>query len=288
MFASQVRVRQLRDSTNQLDRLLLSLGEKQDPQVSSPVAGLTPSIVADRLYYRYSADQEPALGGISFEVKPGQLVAVVGPNGSGKSTLLSVLAGIRQLQNGRILVGGRDIRQFDPADYRSWTGYLPQAIQGIPVPIRSVLKARRPVTTDDEMQAALTLVAGERWYTLVGAASPAAALAMNFEPWREDREAVRLRFIVRLASTIMGSPPLILLDDPLGDRDPALDGHFLRLLETLRGQSTIILATHRPDLIQRADQVAVLNDGGLAHFGPVAPPQDAPAVPAAPTQSIQG
>jgi ABC-type multidrug transport system ATPase subunit len=84
-----------------------------------------------------------------------------------------------------------------------------------------------------------------------------------------------------MASAIMGSPPVILLDDPLGDRDPALDGHFLYLLETLRGQSTIILATHRPDLIQRADQVAVLNDGGLVHFGPVAQPSDAPAVPAA-------
>jgi ATP-binding cassette subfamily C protein LapB len=281
MFASQVRVRQLGDSTRQLDRLLLSLGEKQNPQITSPVTGLTPSIVADRLYYRYSADQEPALGGISFEVKPGQLVAVVGPNGSGKSTLLSVLAGLRQPQNGRLIVGGRDIRQFDPADYRAWTGYLPQMIQGIPVPIRSILKARRPVTTDAEMQAALTLVAGERWYALLGAESLAAGLAMNFEPWREDREAVRLRFIVRMASAIMGSPPVILLDDPLGDRDPALDGHFLHLLETLRGQSTIILATHRPDLIQRADQVAVLNDGGLVHFGPVAQPSDAPAVPAA-------
>ena len=65
----------------------------------------------------------------------------------------------------------------------------------------------------------------------------------------------------------------MLLDDPLGDRDPALDPFLLRLLDDLRGKTTVILATHRPDLIQRADLIAVLNDGALAHFGPVASPE---------------
>jgi ABC-type multidrug transport system fused ATPase/permease subunit len=144
-----------------------------------------------------------------------------------------------------------------------------------------MLKLRRPITTDSEMHAALSMVAGNDWWQMIGAQSPDSALDQMIDPWREDRDAVRTRFIIRLAAAIIGTPPIILLDDPLGDRDPALDGHFLRLLETLRGKSTIILATHRPDLIQRADQVAVLNDGGLVHFGPVAQPQEAPAMPVA-------
>jgi ATP-binding cassette subfamily C protein LapB len=82
---------------------------------------------------------------------------------------------------------------------------------------------------------------------------------------------------VRLAASVLGDPPLVLLDDPLGDRDPALDPHLMVLLDSLRGQSTVVLATHRPDLIQRCDLVAVLNDGQLAHFGPVATPESVAA-----------
>jgi ATP-binding cassette subfamily C protein LapB len=272
MFANQVRVRQLVDSTRQFERLLLSVGESQQPQMTSPVAELSASITADRIYYRYSADQEPALSGISFEVKPGQLVAVVGPNGAGKSTLMSILAGVRQSQNGRLLIGGRNIRQFDPSDYREWVGYFPQSVHIVPFSSREVLSLRRPVTTEEEMYTALSMVAGDNWWQLLGCSSRAQALDNVIPPWGEERDVVRARFIVRLAATIVGTPPLILLDDPLSDGDPALDVHFLHLLETLRGRSTIILATHRPDLIQRADQIAVLNEGGLVHFGPVVQP----------------
>lgn len=272
MFASQVRIKQLANASRQLDRLLESVGEASNPRITSPVASLQPSIDVDRVFYRYSADREPALGGVSFKVEPGQIVAVVGPNGAGKTTLLEILAGLRQPQNGRVRIGGRDIRQFDPADYRAWLGYLPQAIPGLPITVAEAIRLRRPASTDLEIRAALEAVAGTGWWALFGADSAETAFRINILPWREDWAAVRGRFIVRLAAAIIGMPPLILLDDPLGDQDPMLDPHLLRLLESLRGRSTVILATHRPDLIQCADMIAVLSDGALAHFGPVAAP----------------
>lgn len=279
LFASQVRIKQLGDSTRQFERLLASIGEVTNPQLTSPVARLTASIEADRLYYRYSADREPALGGVSFKVEAGQILAVVGPNGAGKTTLLETLAGLRATQNGRVLVGGRDIRQFDPTDYRTWLGYLPQHMPGLPVSLREALGLCRPASTDAAMAAALERVAGAGWWRFFGAGSAAEALDISILPWREDRDATRGRFIVRLAGAILGDPPLILLDDPLSDRDPALDPHLQRLLDDLRGKTTVILSTHRSDLIQRADLIAVLNDGALAHFGPVAAPQAAPTAP---------
>lgn len=271
-FASQVRVKQLVDSSRQLDRLLASAGEGANPQFTSAVAGLVPAVEADRLYYRHSADREPALAGVSFKVEPGQLLAVVGPNGAGKSTLLEVLSGVRAAHNGRVRIAGRDIRQFDPIDYRAWHGYLPQLVPGLPLTVREAMRLRSPASTDLALEAALTRVAGDAWWRFFGVDSAAAALATNIAPSREDREATRARYIVRLAASVLGDPPLVLLDDPLGDRDPALDPHLLRLLDSLRGRSTVILATHRPDLIQCADLIAVLNGGALAHFGPVAAP----------------
>ena len=272
-FAARVQWRQIADSARQLDRLMQTAGEQQDPQAVSPMAGLAPALAADRAYYRFSADAEAALAGVSFAVEPSRMLAVVGPNGAGKTTLLECLAGIRAPQSGMITVGGRDIRQFDPADYRSWAGYLPQGIQALPLTVGETMRLRVPTASDAEILAALERAGGGRWWGFLTAASAEAGLAARIDPWSEDRDAVRVRFIVKLASATLGDPPLIILDDPLGDVDPQLEGHFQALLAALRGRSTIVMATHRPDLIQQADFVAILNNGALAHFGPVGAPK---------------
>ena len=93
-FAARVQWRQIADSARQLDRLMQTAGEQQDPQAVSPMAGLAPALAADRAYYRFSADAEAALAGVSFAVEPSRMLAVVGPNGAGKTTLLECLAGI--------------------------------------------------------------------------------------------------------------------------------------------------------------------------------------------------
>ena len=281
MFANQVRLRQLTDATRQLDRLLQTVGEMANPQCVAPIGALQHDILIDRLYYRYSAEREAALNGVSFAVPAGQLIAVVGPNGAGKSTLLEILAGIRQPQSGRVLVGGKDIRQFDVGDYRGWTGYLPQLVHGLPISVREALTLRLPLAGDALLHKALSQVAGPQWWFLLGAESGEQALALNIDPWSENPADVRKRMILRLASAILEAPPIIILDDPISDRDPQLDAYLLALLEDLRGRSTIIMATHRPDLIQLADQVAIFNEGNLVHVGPVAPAaQDAQPAPA--------
>ncbi|MDK9716594.1 MAG: ATP-binding cassette domain-containing protein [Trichlorobacter sp.] len=271
-FTAKVRIKQLLDSGRQLDRLMTATGELQKAQGTSPVSVLTAEVTADRLFYRYSAEREPALNGISFKIDPGKFVAVTGPNGAGKTTLLDMLAGLFQPQNGRVLVGGQDIRQFDLADYRSWLGYLPQEIPTLPLTVRNMMSLRCPAASDDQMFEALQRVGGPDWWRLIGADGPAAALELKMEPWREDRDAIIQRFVVRLAASIMGNPKLLLLDDPLRVRNPQLDGYMITLLEELRGTTTIILATHRPDLIQRADEIVLLNEGNLVYSGPVAPP----------------
>jgi ABC-type bacteriocin/lantibiotic exporter with double-glycine peptidase domain len=273
-FTARVRISQIGDSARQLDRLLMSAGEHLDPQMVSPVTGLQPAVAADRVYYRFGADREPALAGISFAVEPGQMAVIAGPNGAGKSTLLECLAGTRAAQNGVVTVGGRDIRQFDPADYRAWSGYVPQEIQGLPLTVAEVVRLRCVTASDDEVLAALARAGGDAWWEFFGAADARSGLAARVDPWREDRDAHRARFVVKLATAIIDEPPLLLLDDPLADRDPRLEGPFQRLLDSLRGRSTIIMATHRADFIRRADCIAVLNNGALVHFGPVAQPDE--------------
>ncbi|MDF1807277.1 ATP-binding cassette domain-containing protein [Hyphomonas sp.] len=273
MFVNQTRMQQIMNSGRQLDRLLTSAGEASDPQIQSPVAKLEPRIFADRLYYRYRSDREPALNGVGFEVEAGSIVAVAGPNGAGKSTLLSVLAGARLPQSGRICVDGRDIRQFDPADYRRWHGYVPQSPPSLPLTLRDSLRLRDPLVSDRDLKTVLEWTAGADWFRHFGADNASDGLQFSATAWRDDGDALRQRYIAGMAAALLGSPPLLLLDDPLGDMDPELDGYLSATLDRLRGQCTVIMATHRADLIQRSDMIAVLNDGALAHFGPVGEPE---------------
>jgi ABC-type bacteriocin/lantibiotic exporter with double-glycine peptidase domain len=276
-FSLSLRISQIKESRLQLERLMQSAGEAQHPQMYSPVEPLSPRIAVDHLYYRYTAEQEPALNGISFELQPGQRVVVVGPNGAGKSTLLQCLSGVRMPQSGRLVLDGRDIRQFDPADYRVWVGFHAQTLQNLPLPVRDFLRLSHPSASDERIIACFARVAGETWWSLLGCTSEEAALSLQLDPWREDPDALRIRHVVGMVEAVLDDPPLLLLDDPLRDGDPVLDGMFKRLLDSLRGISTVVIATHRADLIETADLIVILDQGKLIHVGPVAPQSQIPA-----------
>lgn len=269
-FSLSLRMSQIKESRLQLDRLMQSAGEAQHPQMYSPIEPLAPRIAVDHLYYRYTAEQEPALNGISFELQPGHRVVVVGPNGAGKSTLLQCLSGVRMPQSGRVVLDGRDIRQFDPADYRVWVGFHAQTLHNLPLAVRDFLQLSHPSASDERIAACFTRVAGEIWWRLLGCTSEEEALSLQLDPWREDPDALRIRYVVGMVEAVLDDPPLLLLDDPLRDGDPMLEGMFKRLLDNLRGVSTVVIATHRADLIESADTIVILDQGKLIHVGPVA------------------
>ena len=87
-------------------------------------------------------------------------VAIVGPNASGKTALLECVAGLRQPQSGRVLVNGRDIRQFDPVEYRAWIGYVPQVVPALPITVREYLRLRIPSLRDEDALLAFGRVLG--------------------------------------------------------------------------------------------------------------------------------
>lgn len=269
-FSLSTRFGQLGDSAKQLQRLMAAAGEMQNPQIVSPVVGLQSGVQGDRLYYRYSADQEAALGSISFDIEQGDCLAVVGPNGSGKSTLLQLLAGIRKPQGGNLLVGGRDIRQFDPADYRSWVGYLPEEPQPFQMTVRQYFQLGHPTVSDEQICSALSGIAGDSWWQLLGADSAGQALDMQPDPYSSNPNHIRARYVLGLAEAVLESPSLLLLDEPVSDGDPLLNEFLLKLLEQVRGKTTVVFVTHRPDLIPQANKILVLDRGNLVHFGEVA------------------
>lgn len=272
VFGMRLQLKQMSEARRQLDRLMLSRGEQAQVQQQLPVSLRHGGLQIERLYLRPAADRDAALNGLSFNVERGERVAVVGPNGAGKSLLLQCLGGLRAPQAGRIVVGGRDLRQIDIVDYRAWVGVLPQSPKLLPLSVREHLRMAHHAADDAQLIAALRLAGGLSWPALVGAQDEVGALDVILDPWRHDVEGVRIRHLMGLAEALVGGPALLLLDDPLRDGDGVLDPALTTLLDGLRGRCTVLMTTHRPDLIQSADKVLVLDQGNLIHFGPVVRP----------------
>lgn len=305
-FGSLVRLRQVGASVAELDNLMATPAERSTAEFSSPAGLETPEIVADRVYYRPDADFDAALNGVSFTVPAGARVGIVGPNAAGKTALLECLAGLRRPQAGRVLIAGRDIRQFDTTEYRAWLGYVPQTVPALPLTVRDYLRLRMPTLQDDAAFAAFEKVIGPDWKQLPvfdrrrrrmgaqnqrradGANAPLAAhpqhqaavgsgsrprdyvLDRTLNPFTEDHEELQFRQIVAFVAATLGQPPVLLIDGDGVGGNLGWEPRILRYLDSIRGSTTVIWAPYTAMHIQTCDLIVILERGSVLHVGPAA------------------
>ena len=270
-FGSLVRLRQVGASVALLDNLMATPAERSGAEFNSPAGLERPELVADRIYYRPDADFDAALNGVSFTAPAGARVAIVGPNASGKSALLECLAGLRQPQAGRVLLAGRDIRQFDTTEYRAWLGYVPQTVPALPLTVRDYLRLRIPTLLDYDARAAFERVIGPDWRQLpVLAAATGDVLDRELDPFSEDHAELELRQLVAFVAATLGQPALLLIDgDGIGG-NLGWGVRMLRYLDSIRGSTTVIWAPYAMAHIQTCDQIVILERGNVLRAGPIA------------------
>lgn len=271
-FGSLVRLRQVRSSVQALDRLMATPAERAGAEITSPTGLTDVQLAADRLYYRPDADQDAALNGVSFSVAPGSRVAIVGPNAGGKTILMECLAGLRRPQSGRVLVDGRDSRQFDAAEYRAWIGYVPQLVPGLPLTVRDYLRLRVPAMRDADALTAFESIAGADWKQLPLFGGDADnVLERWLNPLSDDHADLQLRHLVAFVAATLRSPAILLLDgDGIGG-DPEWEQRILRYLDSIRGRTTVVWAIYSVAHIQTCDQVVILERGNVLQAGPPVP-----------------
>ena len=186
-----------------------------------------------------------ALDDVSFQVAPGELVAVLGPNGAGKTTLLSILAGAQEPSSGSVSVAPREV------------GWAPQ---------QPALYGKLTVAENLELFARLEGVADP-------AAAVAAMLAQTGLEQRAGELAANLsggnRQRVNVAIALIGGPPVLALDEPSASLDPAQRERLWEFVARLAAAGTsVIFSTHGPGEAQRhADRVLVLDGGRLTFAG---------------------
>jgi len=240
----------------QIDQLM-----RIEPEYRADVVPTVPRrfkgpIETQGLVMRYSPKAEPALRGVSLAVPLNGFLAVSGHVGSGKSTLLKTMAQLYLPQSGTVLIDGLDYRQFDARLLRHGIGFLPQRQDVFAGSIAENIRLARPEATDADILAALEEIGGEA--VLAGIDGGIDAPLERGHPVTGG-EAFTQK--IMLARALVGSPPILLLDEPSARLNAADDEHLRGKLRALKGRATIVMATTRPSYMVLADRLVVLKAG---------------------------
>lgn len=202
------------------------------------------------------------LRGVQFQLAPGQVLAVLGPSGAGKSTLARILVGLVPATEGTVRLDGVDIFQWDKAALGPHLGYLPQGVELLEGSFAQNIARYR--TPDMPQLRAAASAAGLLEFI--------EGLPQGFDtPLGVDGQFLSggVRQRVGLARALYGQPRLLVLDEPNAHLDEAGDTLLqAALLQAKAGGASLVLVTHRPQILAIVDQIMVLREGRMQACGP--------------------
>ncbi|MFF8781719.1 NHLP bacteriocin export ABC transporter permease/ATPase subunit [Streptomyces sp. NPDC015140] len=221
---------------------------------------LSGGIEARRLSFRYTDDGPLVLDDVSFEVRPGEFVAVVGPSGCGKSTLLRLLIGFDRPLSGSVLYDGQDLAALDQSAVRRQCGVVLQHAQPFTGSILDVICGTEPYTPEEAMAAA----------GMAGLAEDIKRMPMGLHTIVSGSGAVSggQRQRLMIAQALIRRPRILFFDEATS----ALDNETQRtVIESTKAlNATRIVIAHRLSTVLDADRVIVMEDGKVAQQGPPA------------------
>lgn len=221
---------------------------------------LSGGIEARRLSFRYTDDGPLVLDDVSFEVRPGEFVAVVGPSGCGKSTLLRLLIGFDRPLSGSVLYDGQDLAALDQSAVRRQCGVVLQHAQPFTGSILDVICGTEPYTPEEAMAAA----------EMAGLAEDIKRMPMGLHTIVSGSGAVSggQRQRLMIAQALIRRPRILFFDEATS----ALDNETQRtVIESTKAlNATRIVIAHRLSTVLDADRVIVMEDGKVAQQGPPA------------------
>ncbi len=229
-------------------------------------AELDDGVRFENVSFTYPGGTEPALAGLDLHIRPGELVALVGENGAGKTSLVKLLLRFYDPSEGRVTVGGVDIRTVAPRDLRSRIGILFQDYATYELSAREnvILGRAEKVVWDTEVDAALEAARADGVVKRLrgGLDSKVGRL---FEGGHDLSGGEWQR--LALARLLYRDADIWVLDEPTSSLDPEAEAAiFGELRENLRGRMGLVIS-HRFSTVRIADRIAVVEDGRVSELG---------------------
>ncbi|MCZ9351797.1 NHLP bacteriocin export ABC transporter permease/ATPase subunit [Streptomyces mutabilis] len=221
---------------------------------------LSGAIEARRLSFRYTDDGPLVLDDVSFDVRPGEFVAVVGPSGCGKSTLLRLLIGFDRPLSGSVLYDGQDLAALDQSAVRRQCGVVLQHAQPFTGSILDVICGTEPYTPEEAMAAA----------EMAGLAEDIKRMPMGLHTIVSGSGAVSggQRQRLMIAQALIRRPRILFFDEATSALDNETQRRVIESTKALN--ATRVVIAHRLSTVLDADRVIVMEDGKVAQQGPPA------------------
>ena len=219
------------------------------------------SVTLEDVSFSYEADH-PVLQGVSFRVQPGTMTAIVGPSGCGKTTIARLVARFYDVDAGRVLVGERDVRDWDTADLMAQLSLVFQDVYLFDDTLEANVRIGNPDASRADIEEAARLSGVDEiverlplgWDTPVG------------EGGRALSGGERQR--VSIARALLKAAPVVLFDEATSALDPENESRITDAMAALRRDATLIVIAHKLDTITAADQIVVLDETGrVAQIG---------------------
>ncbi len=249
----------VRDAWNRLDIMLEALPPKPKSMPLPPPRG---QLIAENLIAMAPGTQVPILRGVSFGLKPGEVLAVIGPSASGKTTLARVLAGVWASAGGKARLDGVDVHTWDKTELGPHVGYLPQGVELFDGTLAENIARFGPLEKAKVENAARA----------VGLHDFIMGLPQGYDT-EVGAEGARLsggqRQRVGLARALYNDPVLVLLDEPNSSLDEAGDAALASAITDYKARgTTFVIITHRTSILGVVDKLLILRDGAVQAFGP--------------------
>jgi len=254
-----------RASLDRIDKILQTVPAIRDREDAEPLERTDGHIIFENVFFSYDAARNSAapatLRAIDLSIEPGKVLGIVGPPGSGKSTLIGLIPRLYDVQQGRILLDGNDIRNLKIKDIRSQIAYIPQEPFLFAGTIRENIAFNNGQISDERLEqvlrdaalydtiknfpAGLDTVVGERGIILSGG--------------QKQR--------IALARCLLKDAGILILDDPISQVDLETGTAIIHTIRKMAGQKTIIIVSHRLSAVSYADRIISLDLGRIVESG---------------------
>jgi ATP-binding cassette subfamily C protein CydC len=209
----------------------------------------------EAVHFRWDPDRSPVFDGLSLEIPQGSRVALLGPSGAGKSTLAALALKVVAPQQGRVLLGGTDLRELSADAVRTRIGWLSQATHLFDDTIRANLLLARPDADEAALWAALD--AAQIGDVVRGLPDGLDAWVGEGGTQFSGGQGRRLA----LARVLLSPAPILILDEPCAGLDADTERDFLATLNVVAERRTLVLIAHRLTGVERLDRIWRLSGG---------------------------
>jgi ATP-binding cassette subfamily B protein len=255
--------REIRGSLANIENLFNLLDKQPNVPVDESAKDLIISqgkISFNHVQFSYRPDRT-ILNDISFDILPGQKVAVVGESGSGKSTLVKLLFRFYDSSKGNICIDGQDISKVNQHSLRKAIGIVPQDTVLFNDTILENIRYGRPDATDEEVQQAIDLAHLRAFITSLpnGEKTPVGERGLKLSGGEKQRVAI--------ARTILKRPPIMVFDEATSSLDSQSEQAILSALREISQGHTSLVIAHRLSTIVDADKIVVMGQGKILEQG---------------------